>query len=709
MSDHASERVKPVVFALAAALLAVLVFAPAVGGGWIYDDNPLIAENPYVHSVSWWPRWFVTDFWDVNEEIVRLGSRMVYWRPAVTASYAIDWQVSGGSPTYFHLVNLMYHAVVAALAFVVLRRWVGTTVPAFIAAILFAIHPTKAESVAWIAGRTDVLCMIAVLVASQGIARRLEGRRYGLLLEVVGTIAAYTCKEQAIVLPIFAVVETWISLGRPPLARQSVIAMIKGALPQAAIVIGYLGLRAAFMPIAAASSGAHLSPVDHAQSVLDTFGRFFTLTVAPHDLSIQQGLVQWQSGVLLHSTHYMIIGALGLALLCGLATYSRRRSPIVTVGIFFYLVTLLPTSNIRYTEMRTLVSERFLYLPIFGVALVVGALVARVPRSWHTRIYALVAAIALSAATITLSRSADFADEGRFWARERELHWDSREARSYELRKALNDKQYRKALKILLERKAVIDHYDPVDTEDVATAFLVAQTLSNLIPDNDATTLRAIDSFCADMLDDSRATAELVARDVRLGVTEKPRSYLRKLQHFVPQLLALRSSLHSRLGDDDTAQAFALQARAKCGTCTSVFIIDAVVHARAGRYDEAEALLAAIAGRVHEKPFESLRLTLAKAKAAHEEAERSQGPAKLRATAAELSLLEAWGRAYAVLAPYKAEIERVPGFAVGFAELAFRAGHSAVAREVLSRTMDASDIDTLLDEWTTKMGWAEAE
>src|SRR5689334_12810057 len=104
--DHASPR--PVILALTAALLAAVVFVPSVPGSWIYDDHTLIAENPFIQSMEWWPRWFTTDFWHVNEEIVRFGNRMVYWRPLVTASYAVDWKIGGGSPVWFHLMNIVW-------------------------------------------------------------------------------------------------------------------------------------------------------------------------------------------------------------------------------------------------------------------------------------------------------------------------------------------------------------------------------------------------------------------------------------------------------------------------------------------------------------------------------------------------------------------------------------------------------------------------
>jgi hypothetical protein len=75
----------------------------------------------------------------------------------------------------------------------------------------------------------------------------------------------------------------------------------------------------------------------------------------------------------------------------------------------------------------------------------------------------------------------------------------------------------------------------------------------------------------------------------------------------------------------------------------------------------------------------------------------------------ELGALDAWGRAYTVLAPFKDRIKIAPGMAYGFAELAFRAGYPEVATEILRGLVPPEKIAPIQRDWTVKMGWSVAE
>lgn len=691
---------RPIVLAALVGLVAAAVFTPALTGGWIYDDHLLIPENPYVHSFQWWPRWFLSDFWDIGEEFARLGWRIAYWRPTITATYALDWQIGGGTPLIFHVTNLVWHAIVAGLAFVVLRRWIDSTWPAVVAAVLFAIHPTKAESVAWIAGRTDVICAAAVLLASEGIARRLRGARWGLLLELAGTLLAYTSKEQAIVLPAFAAVEAWVAMGRPAIERGAVVHMLRAAAPQLVIAAGYLALRAALLPLKAAAAQQVTFPlIDRAQMVLETLGRFITLTFAPHDLSIQHGLVRAVNGELQHSVVYVLIGAASLIALLALAVWLRRRSPAVTIGIAFFAFALAPTLNIVNTQMETLVSERFLYLPLLGLSFAVGVAVASRPKRW---VLLLAGGVVLILAIHAANRASDYRDEDAFWARELVLHPESAEARRGKVRAAIRSKRYYAALVDTLEltRRAT-------KNQDVPVASDTALLLADLTPDYDRAGLEAIDAFCRDLIARKAPAAVLQLRGLTLQIATKTPVYERDMRAFELRLLALRSSIHSRLGYDTQAVAIATEAFEKCPRCTTPAVALAMALARAGRYDDALVLLEEMRRHSSTSPLDAIRKMIVASQDEHVRANQSTGPAQLQTRAAALAKLELWGRAYDVLSPYKDQIKTAPRFALGFAELAFRAGDTPVAREMLAAHVAPTELEQQLERWGRTMGWVD--
>ncbi len=79
------------------------------------------------------------------------------WHPVTWLSLMLDWQLCGGEPWGYHLTNVALHAAAVALLFLVLERMTGDLWPSALAAALFAVHPLRVESVAWVAERKDVL------------------------------------------------------------------------------------------------------------------------------------------------------------------------------------------------------------------------------------------------------------------------------------------------------------------------------------------------------------------------------------------------------------------------------------------------------------------------------------------------------------------------------------------------------------------------
>jgi len=703
---------RPWILAAAVAVLAAAIFAPSISGDFIYDDRRLIAGNVYVHSFDAWRRWFTHDFWDVNEEVKHFGERMIYWRPGVTASYAIDWQLGHGSPFVFHTTNLLCHAITSCLAFLTLRRWLGVSMPAFLAALVFAVHPTKAESVAWIAGRTDVLCAAAMLLASTGFARRLAGQRGGLALESIGTVLAYSMKEQALTLFAFVAVETWVALGRPAVDGTALRRMARAATPQLLLAVAYSIGRAILMPIKqphAASFGA----LAHTKEVFETMGRYAALTFVPHDLSVQQGLMREPGGRIAFDLGYVALGAAFVVVLVWAAVATRKRVPGVTVGMAFFGFTIFPTSNVVTTDMITMLSERFLYVPLLGLVLAGASLALSATRIGERPRLALAAAagaIVLAFSVVAARRAADFQDEEQFWARELALHPESLEALRFAIQTETDQKHLAKALDLVARGRTLAAMDYPQTGGELDFIVQGVELALMATPDHDASSLRSIDDFLRTVSMGGHSVAELELRLLRIRISLASAAVAKRVDKLRPRVLALRAAIESRVADDGGAIELAETAHLRCPGCLDVGRVAALISARAGRYERGQRILDTVASFAGEPAVVATRALLRSAQDAGAAAATSTEEAvKLHLRATELCTLEAWGRAFDVLATARTEIEQAPAFALGFAELAWRAGEFKVAQEVLANLMPSDAAETTTRGWSAKMGWIEAE
>ena len=133
-------------------------------GFWDWDDPINFLENPYYRGLGWPQlRWMLT------------ANVMGHWIPVTWLTLGADYVVWGMNPFGYHLTNLLLHAVSAALFYLVSRRLLELAIPAAspgilslgaaVAALYFAVHPLRVESVAWITERRDLTSGLFFLLA----------------------------------------------------------------------------------------------------------------------------------------------------------------------------------------------------------------------------------------------------------------------------------------------------------------------------------------------------------------------------------------------------------------------------------------------------------------------------------------------------------------------------------------------------------------
>ena len=177
-------------------LLAVgLVFGQTAGFGFVnYDDDVGVYENRLVTGeLTLRGSWAV--FTDRHVESTA---------PLTCVSHMLVWHLLGHGAAVHHLTNVLLHAASAVLLFLVLRRMTGRLWPSALVAAVFAIHPLRAESVAWVTERKDVLSglfFMLTLAAYLGYVRRARFHSARYLAVLACFILGLAAKPMAVTLP----------------------------------------------------------------------------------------------------------------------------------------------------------------------------------------------------------------------------------------------------------------------------------------------------------------------------------------------------------------------------------------------------------------------------------------------------------------------------------------------------------------------------
>ena len=370
---------------LSAAVFAA--FLPALGNGFVnWDDDALILRNPHIRALGAGNlAWMFTTFY--------FGPYM----PVTWVSYALDYAVWGTDPFGYHLTNVLLHAGNAALFYLLAlklltlampdipgRSRTGVHVSGAFAALLFAVHPLRVESVAWATERRDVLSgafflltLLAYLAAQESSGQ--AGRRGRLLAISVGAYAlALLSKGITMTLPVVLVILDIYPLRRVRGGPRNWFRKEAGAvwLEKAP----YLALAAAAAVLALAGQRREAS-----LSALEKLGVAQRLALAFHSAAFYL----WKTAVpraLLPlyeirerldplAPRFLVAAGVCAVLTVMLLALSKRWVAGIAAWAA-YLVLLAPVSGLAQAGPQ-IAADRYTYLPGMVLALAGGALLLR--------------------------------------------------------------------------------------------------------------------------------------------------------------------------------------------------------------------------------------------------------------------------------------------------------------------------------------------
>lgn len=397
-------RKRTLLACLLAMAAAFALYAPTIRYDFVTLDDPMYVENSQVvrHGFSL--------------EGVKLAFTTApenYWAPLLWMSFMADMELSGGKPWSCHLTNAILFSLNAGLLFLLVRRWTGRTGLSLATTLLWAFHPIRVESVAWITARKDVLSGVFFLLglwlytigrehpARSASATTGESRDGGvrapptansqrsslIVLSWLCMLLGGMAKQVVIVMPAAMVLLDVWPLGRTDWDR---IWKDLGRLMAEKWAFWLLGIAYASLPIVfhVANKAVMDVPIWHRALMIPVHYLFYLDKVVwpTRLMPLQSDLPSWWE---------LLAGsAIVLTWLTWLAWQRRQRFPLVFWGWAWFIVLLFPLSGVVWAGAER-VATRWIFLPQIGLMLAASAGIAAWIRSRGRSAHGCVAACVL--------------------------------------------------------------------------------------------------------------------------------------------------------------------------------------------------------------------------------------------------------------------------------------------------------------------------
>jgi Tfp pilus assembly protein PilF len=365
---------------------AVVPYLTAVKGHFVIDDAPLVEHSAGLSAEG-----------SLTAALTQPSFGPAVYRPLWRAGFAVQRELFGIDPRGYHLVSIVFHVFCSVVLYFVLLRLLRQESgrPAFLGALVFAVHPVHVEAVAWISAVCHVQATALCLLALLGYLEWQKNPRWYLLTgSVLCAACAVLFQETAVVLPILIVVTDLCRQRRPRVALW---------LPYLAISFSYLVLRRAVLGAAlpfqldSIESALRIPEfaVAYVKSLLVPFPQFMFLKVVP------AGFIGGWS--------YLLASA--VVVVCILLMVSRSGNRVMAIqGVLWFLISMLPPLYAAFHD-EAIFALRLLYLPSIAIAIVVASAATRGSVVWRHSFASTVVLLSVAGAVATSYANGGWAND----------------------------------------------------------------------------------------------------------------------------------------------------------------------------------------------------------------------------------------------------------------------------------------------------------
>ncbi|MGD8264624.1 MAG: tetratricopeptide repeat protein [Desulfobacterales bacterium] len=403
--------------------VCLVVYANSLSNGFVFDDFGAIVENKYLGQ----PGKLLASLF--SHSYFAVAGLEASYRPVATLSYFLIYSIAGLDPFYYHLASLLLHTINAVLVYCLANLILQHRLNALIAGLLFATHPALSEAVNCIDFNDDLLAAFFFLLAFIGYVRlnaaEVSSRVGNYSLTLIFFFFGLLSKEMAITLPAMVILYDLVlrDADRQPLTIQKALTTLKKRVH---VYAGYLAVSLIYIIIRFLLL---VSPDGYLESsygglferIIYLPGHIFSfikLALFPSDLTADYVFAYPNS-------FFDSLNLIGVAVVVGLAGASffiYRYSKAIFFGIWWFLITLLPVSNL--IEIYNPFAERYLYIPMIGFCLVVpivisGLVGGRFTKPSTATLATLIPALAIISvySFVTISRNPDWRNNFVLWSK----------------------------------------------------------------------------------------------------------------------------------------------------------------------------------------------------------------------------------------------------------------------------------------------------
>ena len=333
-------------------IVSVVIYSNTITGEFVWDDRGSIVSNISIRDLKNIPLFFTTDSWKMTGN--PSGS---YYRPFINTWWTLEFQLWGEKPAGYHVTNIVLHTLISVLFYFLCLKISISEPASFYSALIFAAHPIHTENVAWITGVGYLVCALFIILSFFLYIRFRENNSIPFLIFSLlsFTLAAFSI-EYTLMLPFMIILYEIQKYKR---------VNIKFLLPFFLISLFYIFIR-------------QLIVMPGISSDVSIYNRFITSSVIiakyiytflfPLDLKVLYD-IQPLSSVFDIQVLFSIFILITVILL---TVYSYKKEQRAFFATLWFFVILLPAANILVVIKPQMMSLRYLYIPSFGLAMLLG-------------------------------------------------------------------------------------------------------------------------------------------------------------------------------------------------------------------------------------------------------------------------------------------------------------------------------------------------